>query len=59
MINKKGSGTDARYNLLVEGYDLLSVMATPGVIGTRTSSNHIIEVMEVRISPHVHSETRV
>lgn len=45
VINKKGSGADARYNLLVEGYNLLSVMATPGVVGSRTTSNHIIEVM--------------
>jgi hypothetical protein len=52
VINKKGSGADARYNLLVEGYNLLSVMATPGVVGSRTTSNHIIEVMTVRHTPH-------
>jgi len=37
---------DGRFELLVEGYDLLSVMATTGVVGIRTFSNHIIETME-------------
>nr|AOE43186.1 RNA polymerase III largest subunit [Cavenderia deminutiva] len=36
-----------RYQLLVEGYDLQAVMATPGVKGTETSSNHIMEVEKV------------
>ncbi len=46
VINKKGS----EYNLLVEGYNLLAVMATPGVVGTKTTSNHIMEVQDVRTS---------
>ncbi len=33
-----------RYKLLVEGYDLLAVMGTPGIDGRETVSNHIIEV---------------
>jgi len=33
-----------KYRLLVEGYDLLSVLATSGVDQKRTTSNHIIEV---------------
>lgn len=41
----KGSPAGA-YKLLVEGYDLLRVMGTPGVRGTATTSNHIIEVEE-------------
>lgn len=37
-------GPDPCYKLLVEGYSLLDVMGTPGVVGTETLSNHIIEV---------------
>ncbi|EGC39460.1 RNA polymerase III, largest subunit [Dictyostelium purpureum] len=32
-----------RYQLLVEGYDLRAVMATSGIKGTHTTSNHIME----------------
>ena len=32
------------FNLLVEGYGLRAVMATEGVDGTQTKSNHIMEV---------------
>lgn len=39
--------TKQTYNLLVEGYDLLSVMGTLGVKGTQATSNHIIEVWKV------------
>lgn len=35
------------YQLLVEGNALRQVMGTPGVVGTRTSSNHIMEVESV------------
>eukprot|EP00002_Diphylleia_rotans_P015112 TRINITY_DN2924_c0_g2_i5.p1 TRINITY_DN2924_c0_g2~~TRINITY_DN2924_c0_g2_i5.p1 ORF type:complete len:1377 (-),score=291.09 TRINITY_DN2924_c0_g2_i5:73-4203(-) len=35
---------DKSYNLLIEGYALSKVMGTPGVIGTRTKSNHVIEM---------------
>jgi DNA-directed RNA polymerase III subunit RPC1 len=38
---------EKRYYLLVEGYGLSSVMGTPGVNGTETKSNHIIEVQHV------------
>ncbi len=37
--NKEGS----KYKLLVEGSDLRAVMATMGVAGTRTTSNHTAE----------------
>ncbi|CAM9548880.1 unnamed protein product, partial [Hapterophycus canaliculatus] len=34
------------YHLLVEGYGLAAVMGAPGIDGTRTRSNHIIEVFQ-------------
>ncbi|KAM3407633.1 hypothetical protein ACQJBY_001166 [Aegilops geniculata] len=37
-------GTFDRYNLLVEGTNLLKVLGTPGVDAKRTKSNHILEV---------------
>ena len=37
----QGSG---KYNLLVEGVNLLAVMGTEGVDGTQTTSNHVIEI---------------
>ncbi|XP_047079531.1 DNA-directed RNA polymerase III subunit 1-like [Lolium rigidum] len=37
-------GTLERYNLLVEGTNLLKVLGTPGVNAERTKSNHIMEV---------------
>lgn len=40
VINKTGD----RYNLLVEGTNLLAVMGTPGVDAMKTKSNHIMEV---------------
>ena len=33
----------SRYELLVEGTDLRAVMGTQGVIGTSTTTNHILE----------------
>ncbi|CAN0455660.1 unnamed protein product, partial [Ascophyllum nodosum] len=39
-----GSIPQERYHLLVEGYGLAAVMGAPGIDGTRTRSNHIIEV---------------
>eukprot|EP01132_Coremiostelium_polycephalum_P002078 gene2078-2564_t len=33
-----------KYQLLVEGYNLLAVMSTAGIKGTHTTSNHIMEV---------------
>jgi DNA-directed RNA polymerase III subunit RPC1 len=32
------------YNLLVDGHNLLGVMTTPGIKGSHTTSNHIVEV---------------
>ncbi|TIA73384.1 hypothetical protein E3P92_01635 [Wallemia ichthyophaga] len=43
-INEK---ENKRKELLVEGYGLLDVMTTEGIVGTRTSSNHIMEVQKV------------
>ncbi|VAH15040.1 unnamed protein product [Triticum turgidum subsp. durum] len=37
-------GTFDRYNLLVEGTNLMKVLGTPGVDAKRTKSNHILEV---------------
>ncbi|KAG4301444.1 hypothetical protein PCK1_002370 [Pneumocystis canis] len=41
-IDENGNNT-----LLVEGYGLRDVMNTDGVIGTKTSTNHIIEMKQV------------
>lgn len=35
---------DKSYYLVVEGTNLRAVMGTPGVLGTKTTTNHIIEV---------------
>jgi len=40
VINDCGNG---EYNLLVEGTDLQRVMATAGVLGTETTTNHVME----------------
>ncbi|KCV73369.1 DNA-directed RNA polymerase III subunit RPC1 [Fonticula alba] len=47
VVNTLGGGADTSYNLLVEGYGLRHVMATEGVDGTQTTSNHIMEVAQV------------
>ena len=36
-----------KYVMMAEGYDLRSVMTTPGVQGEKTLSNHIIEMEEI------------
>eukprot|EP01028_Stygiella_incarcerata_P002839 TRINITY_DN1537_c0_g1_i1.p1 TRINITY_DN1537_c0_g1~~TRINITY_DN1537_c0_g1_i1.p1 ORF type:complete len:1415 (+),score=363.19 TRINITY_DN1537_c0_g1_i1:100-4344(+) len=41
VINKKSDGS---LNLLVEGTDLRRVMTTPGIIPSKTWSNHILEI---------------
>ncbi|CAM9833807.1 unnamed protein product [Pylaiella littoralis] len=41
-----GTNNESRYHLLVEGYGLAAVMGAPGIDGTRTRSNHIIEVFQ-------------
>lgn len=38
---------DNKKELLVEGYGLKEVMSTDGVVGTKTSTNHILEVYQV------------
>lgn len=40
-------GDASRFNLLVEGYGLLAVMGTSGVLGRETTSNHVMEVQTV------------
>jgi DNA-directed RNA polymerase beta' subunit len=35
---------DGRYNLLVEGTNLQAVMATAGVLGLKTTTNHVAEI---------------
>ena len=45
VINKfKDKKEEEHYNLLVEGYNLANVMATPGIKWQETKSNHIIEM---------------
>jgi DNA-directed RNA polymerase beta' subunit len=39
LDNKPG-----RYQLLVEGYGLREVMNTDGIIGTKTSTNHVADM---------------
>ena len=36
-----------RYEVLVEGRDLTAVMGTLGVVGSRTTTNHIMEAEKV------------
>ena len=36
-----------RYEVLVEGRDLTAVMGTLGVVGSHTTTNHIMEVEKV------------
>ncbi|QFZ27321.1 putative DNA-directed RNA polymerase III subunit [Clavispora lusitaniae] len=38
---------DSKKELLVEGYGLKDVMSTDGIVGTKTSTNHVLEVYEV------------
>ncbi|EFP75753.2 hypothetical protein PGT21_012768 [Puccinia graminis f. sp. tritici] len=44
VINKNSKN---EYELLVEGYGLLDVMTTDGVVGTHTMPNHIMEAQSV------------
>lgn len=44
VINIKDDG---KKELLVEGYGLKEVMSTDGVVGTKTSTNHVLEVYQV------------
>lgn len=47
VLNKKETGEKVSYTLLVEGYGLREVMATPGINPSKTSSNHVVEVEKV------------
>jgi len=50
VINEESSGSGGgpkNYHLLVEGYGLAEVMGSPGVKGTETTTNHIMEVEQV------------
>ncbi|ODV80533.1 DNA-directed RNA polymerase III subunit C1 [Suhomyces tanzawaensis NRRL Y-17324] len=38
---------DSKKELLVEGYGLKEVMSTDGIVGTKTTTNHVLEVFEV------------
>ncbi|CDK28947.1 unnamed protein product [Kuraishia capsulata CBS 1993] len=38
---------DGKRELLVEGYGLKDVMSTDGVVGTRTKTNHVLEIFDV------------
>ncbi|KAI9305749.1 hypothetical protein BJ944DRAFT_161146 [Cunninghamella echinulata] len=46
VISEKSGGQGAK-QLFVEGYGLLRVMTTDGIIGEKTTSNHIMEVADV------------
>jgi len=48
-LEKKGgpAGDQSRYQLLVEGTGLQEVMATTGVFGARTKTNHVMEMQSV------------
>jgi len=47
VLNKKETGDKVAYSLLVEGYGLREVMATPGIEPSKTSSNHVVEVEKI------------
>eukprot|EP00929_Paragymnodinium_shiwhaense_P100791 TRINITY_DN63392_c0_g1_i2.p1 TRINITY_DN63392_c0_g1~~TRINITY_DN63392_c0_g1_i2.p1 ORF type:complete len:421 (+),score=112.97 TRINITY_DN63392_c0_g1_i2:88-1350(+) len=48
VINKDDKKpNDVKYNILVEGYGLKNVLSIPGVLPTKTTSNHVIEVEQV------------
>jgi DNA-directed RNA polymerase III subunit RPC1 len=46
VINEQ-EGRSGYYELLAEGYGLRDVMTTDGVLGARTTSNHVMEVEKV------------
>nr|WCZ58477.1 RNA polymerase III subunit RPC1 [Andalucia godoyi] len=46
VINRR-AGNSGEMNLLVEGTDLLRTMGTPGVVGVKTTSNHVMEMEKV------------
>lgn len=46
-VNRAVINGDKKYNLLVEGYGLREVMTSEGIVGTQTTSNHIMETAKV------------
>lgn len=44
VIHHDDTRDGTKYKLFVEGYNLGEVMATSGVMGTKTTSNNILEV---------------
>jgi DNA-directed RNA polymerase III subunit RPC1 len=44
IIHKDEGGKEETYKLLVEGQNLRAVLATRGVLGCKTTSNHTAEV---------------
>lgn len=44
VIHEEDEGGEIRYKLLVEGDNLREVMATPGIIGKRCTSNNTFQV---------------
>lgn len=47
VINKDEKQRPVKHELLVEGYGLMQVMATPGVMPSKTRTNHVIETEQV------------
>eukprot|EP00931_Biecheleriopsis_adriatica_P023570 TRINITY_DN14859_c1_g1_i1.p1 TRINITY_DN14859_c1_g1~~TRINITY_DN14859_c1_g1_i1.p1 ORF type:complete len:1545 (+),score=399.75 TRINITY_DN14859_c1_g1_i1:144-4778(+) len=47
VLHKKEEGDKVKYSMLIEGFGLREVMATPGVDHEKTSSNHVMEVEKV------------
>uniref|UniRef100_A0A7S2W5D7 DNA-directed RNA polymerase subunit n=1 Tax=Mucochytrium quahogii TaxID=96639 RepID=A0A7S2W5D7_9STRA len=47
VVNHGEGSEKGSYHLLVEGLGLLNVMGTPGVEGSETKTNHIMEMEEV------------
>jgi len=44
VINKEEKGGKVRYNILVEGTGLQQVLNIPGIVASKTTSNHVTEV---------------
>jgi hypothetical protein len=46
LLSTQGNGT---FQLLVEGTNIQGVMTTPGVVGHKVTSNHILGVEQVSV----------
>lgn len=44
VIHNDDASGQTKYKLFVEGDNMREVMATPGILGKKTTSNNIIEV---------------